>query len=237
MKKKKTIFLILIIFLFLIFICLLVNRTFFKDYYYSKDKAQVYIPKYSYFAKESENSIIYPVECSIYTLELNSFRSKSYLEKFISNYIEYLPSCYDEGYFYDADYNITYSKYIVESLGIQKKLTIVFQKGNYCEKEYVLEDNWLDILKDSNVTDYNFNYEKLFELLEESNRLKFNSRISFDENNNYQISYIYNSFGYSLYLSKHSANVIGITRIDSNDTAKYAIYDIGKDVETFFNSL
>ena len=237
MKKKIIIAVIFVSTCILLFLInLFVSASFFKNYYISDD-VKVKIPKYSYGITETANTLAYPYECCGTTIEFKSLRSKSYLDEFIKDYIENLPTCYDESYFYDAKYGVTYSKYIVEDKGIYNKITITFQKGNTCKNVYTLDNEWLDIANNSKVTESTFNYKLLLIELKQAQRLDFNNRIPFDETNKYQMTLTYQKYGYTLYFTVYSDDVIGVTRIDSNETSKYALYNIGKDAKTFLNSL
>lgn len=233
MKK----YLIITIAVIVLIIIIMTTNNFFNNSYHVSNDLQVYIPTYSYDMKESKNIFNYPANCCDSKLVLKNIRSKAYLDKFISDYIEYLPSCYDESYFYDAKNNVTYNQYIVKSSGMTREINITFQKGNYCENEYVLDDNWINITDASNVTSATFDYQKLLEILTNAKRLAFNSRIPYNEQNSYSIDYVYNKIWFVLRFNVYDKSIIGVTRVDANDASKYAIYDIGKDAEKLLESL
>ncbi len=237
MIKKNIIVIFIGIVIILSSLILLSNKNFLKEHYYNSDGLQIYIPRYSYLIKEGTNKIEYPVQCCSSAIELNTLRSGAYLDKFLNGYIETLPSCYNESYFYDSNSNVTYSRHTVKSSGFSNKVTITFQEGNYCENELIIENNWLDIVNDSHITNYTFNYMKLLKLLKKSERIDFSGRINFDEQGKHEISYLYNKFGYTLYFNAYAPTIIGVTRIDANDAAKYAIYDIGEDAKIYLNNL
>jgi len=237
MKKKIIIAITTVLTCLVLFLInVLVSNYFLKDYY-TNDGVSIKLPRYSYGFIKTTNDLSYPRECCNTNIIFKSLRSKTYLDDFIRNYIEYLPSCYDESYFYDTKYNVTYSKYTVLNKGLYNELSVSFQKGNACLNVYTLDDKWIDIVNDSKITESTFNYKLLLSTLEQSSRLSFNERIVFDETNKYQVSGIYQKYGYTLYFNAYSSNVIGVTRIDAGETSKYALYDIGKSAEDFLKSL
>lgn len=235
MKYIKWIIFAAVFLLFVtVLIILLSNKTFFKTYYSNND-AKVKIPKYSYFIKESTTNLEYPRECCSSNATLISIRSKKFLDNYIKNYIEFLPSCYDESYFYDKKLDVTYSKYVVETHGIYKNIEITFQKGDFCKREHILEENWIDTISNSKVVDSTVNYVELIKLMSQAERVEFNGTLSFDDK--YQINYLYNKYGYTFYFVPYSKNVIGIIKGDANESKKYAIFDIKKDAAVYLNSL
>lgn len=235
MKNKKVIiFIALCLLILLNLMFFLLNPTFLKTHY-SNNGVKIPVPKNSLFISKTKNDLKYPVECCNSSIVLSSIKSKKYLDNYIKDYIENLPSCYDESYFYDKNNNVTFSRYTATAHGIYNKLDITFQKGNYCKNQYVLEENWLDIVGNSKVSDSTINYEELIKLFGQSNREKLDGFVPFDDK--YQVNYLYNNYGYTIYFIPYSTNVIGVIKVDSNESKKYAIYDIKKDSEAFLNSL
>lgn len=227
----KKIIIIILLFLIIVFIFLFKNETFNKKMYLNK----VVIPKYSYLIKKSkilhENGNKYWSN----SIELLSLKNQKDLETFRNNFIENLKSCYDESYFYDAKNDITYSMYDITDNTIVNNIKINFIYGNICENEYVLNEDWLEVLKISTIMHYNFNYDLLITKLENSTRIETKEILPFDDT--YQITCLNKKYGYTIYVTEFSENVIGIILSDANDMKKYALYDIKENANKFLKNL
>lgn len=222
---------LLVIIIAVIALLLYRNETFFKTSYLDK----IIIPKYSYFIKHDKKTLTTEEVCCENTIEIISLKKITALEKFRTKNIEKLKACYDESYFYDLKNNITYGQYEIKSNFLFSKIKISYSNKNICADEYVLNDNWLDIFKASTITDYNINYESIIAKLTNAKRLPLAGIIEF--NDQYQVSYLNQNKGYSLYFTVYSDNVVGIIVLDANDAKKYAIYDIEEDAALFLKSL
>jgi hypothetical protein len=245
--KKRIPIIVVTILIVILFIITLTNKTFFKNYYEIESNKRIPLPIFSYYEKEDNNNITF-----------NTFRRVDNVSSIINSYIENLHSCYDESYFYDSDLNITISKYYVEDKFPFNKIHLAFTTGNYCENEYVLEDNWINDIKDkiedisiekcviqnSNINCDSKNIKEL-DINELLNYISKDSRIENKDNisikideDYYSISSYYsiNNNSYTLSIFKYN-NYLAFKITDANDHSKNAIYNIDKDINKLFNNI
>jgi hypothetical protein len=138
----KKVIIILIFILLVPLLILFTNKTFFKDNIIMEDKL-IKIPMYSYHFSSEEGKI-----------KLLSVRSFSDLNNEIAKHIEYLPSCYDEGYRYDESADITFSNYQVNNRDFYNEIDITYENGNLCEDEYVLDTDWyINFVNDATISE------------------------------------------------------------------------------------
>ena len=117
MRKGKIILIsIVIIIIFLTFMVLFTNKTFFKTTYIGVHKQEIFIPKYSYFKDE----------CCMTVATFYSLKSKRKLKKEISKYMsdfEYFED--DSTYGYRKD-DLFIQSYEVIDNGFCRKIIIVY---------------------------------------------------------------------------------------------------------------
>src|SRR5690554_3018126 len=134
--KKKIIMTILIIFVLSLLVGVS-NKSFFKNYYETTnlkgEKIKIPLPLFSYYQVEQDGSIV----------TFKTFRGVNNIQNILNNYVEYLQSCYDESYFYDSNLDITINRYYIEKGVPFNNIYLDFDYGNYCENEFVLDNNWL----------------------------------------------------------------------------------------------
>jgi hypothetical protein len=235
-------------------IILVVNKTFIKNYYRIKNEKELVnipVPRFSYLIDRKKDS------AKFYTL-----RSPKKIQIALNNYVENLQSCYDESYFYDKNTNITIKRYYVEDSFPFNKIYLEYILGNYCENEYVLDDNWLkdikdkakiqeiDItkcnLKDNNVkcdtktlTDNDINGLLKDILPDDAIRIDYKNNFGIDPTKDYysiEAYYVVGKFGYTLSIFKYN-DYLAFKIIDINDHQKNAVYEINKDVNSIFQDV
>lgn len=227
----KKIFIIILFLLLFIFINLYKNQTFFNKLYLNK----VVVPKYSYFIKKE--SKYYDKE-NIYwknSINLINFKKINELEEFRKNYIENLTMCYDESYFYDIKYDITYSLYEIEKKNLFNIIKIDYINGNLCENEYILNKKWLENFETVTIMESNIDYNLLIDKLKISNREDNNDILTYDET--YYVICLDEKYGYNIYIIKIDETKLGIIFSDQNDMKKYAVYNINENVSEFLKKI
>jgi len=71
----------------------------------------------------------------------------------VSKYESY--GCYDESYFYNEDMDVSFYDYNFEKFLIFHKITLGFKKGNVCETEYLLEEEYINNFVNNAKIEYN----------------------------------------------------------------------------------
>lgn len=248
---------IISIFVLVVVVILLViglsNKSFFKSYYEVTNslnkKVKIPLPLFSYYKEEKDSKVTF-----------TTLRSVKKIEPVLNDYVENLPSCYDEGYFYDKDLDITISRYYIEDNGLFNKIHLDYISGNKCKNEFVLDDNWIDDIK-NNATINEINIDKC---IKEEDNLKCDSkkisdintilnyisskevvRIKNEKNipedvttDHYLISAFYGLDNeiYTLIAFNYNDN-LAFKVIDANDHSKNAIYDIDEDVNELLKNI
>lgn len=235
-------------------IILVINSTFIKNYYRIKNNnvmVDIPVPRFSYLIDNKKES------AKFYTL-----RSPRKIQITLNKYVENLDSCYDESYFYDKDTNITIKKYYVEDSFPFNKIYLEYIKGNYCANEYVLDDNWLQDIKEKaiiqemditkcNLKDNNVNCDtkiisdndinSLFENLlpSDSIRIDHTNNFGIDYTKDYytmDIYYVLDKYGYILSIFKYN-DYLAFKIVDINDHPKNAVYETNKDIDNIFQDI
>ena len=136
-----------------------------------------------------------------------------------------------------------------------------YNHGNYCENEYVLDNNWLNefidkiineveikkcIIKNDTVDCDNKNiinedFKQIFNnnFMDNVTRIENKSNITIKEDIDYYLItayYTLNNNSYMLSIFKYG-DYIAFKVIDANDHAKNAIYNINQDVEQLFKNI
>ncbi|MDD4298610.1 MAG: hypothetical protein PHS98_03160 [Bacilli bacterium] len=245
--KKKTILLIVIAVLLIgLGIVGVTNKTFFKTYYETtnekKETVKIPLPLFSYFESESGE----------YTATFKTLRSVNSISNKLNKHIENLTSCYDESYFYDEKLGITISQYSIENGFPFNKIILAYKKGDYCENQYVLDNNWMTeikenatikeviitkcSIKDNDIkytpkTITNYDIERAYNYINKSSITRIenkNNITNIDEDDSYTINvhYTIDNFGYELIIFSYDTNYLAFKVIDSNDHAKNAVYNM-----------
>lgn len=247
--KKKTIFLIVLVVL-IIQVCFTVigfsNKTFYKKYYEitnSKEEVvKIPLPLFSYLESEKEGQ----------GATFKTLRGVKNIGKILSDYVENLVPCYNESYFYDDNLGITIGEYYIEDGLITNKIKLTYRKDNYCENQYVLDDNWMAEIKDKatineviitkcNIKDEiisctpeaidNYDIKEAYNYMNKSSITRVENKeniTNVDADGSYSISVYYtmNNSSYKLLMFSHNTDYLAFKVIDSNDHAKNAIYNM-----------
>lgn len=233
------------------------NKSFFKDYYKTTNDAEeivrVPLPLFSYFKHEIGE----------YDAIFKTLNRVNRVNEFINNYLDSLTSCYDESYFYDQDLGITIKGYSIKDGFPLNEITISYIKGNQCENQYVLEENWTTNLRenalikevvltkatavgdtityDSKMVD-NYDIEAIYEYIDNNaiTRIENKDNIAIVEDDGSYVLAIYydiNDESYDMKIFSHDTGYLAVKIIDSNDHAKNAIYDMKMDVNLFLKQI
>ncbi|MGE5455997.1 MAG: hypothetical protein ACM3O4_02720 [Ignavibacteriales bacterium] len=254
--KKKILMIILVIVLIKIVILSIItfsNKTFYKEYYEIKNSSgemvKIPLPLFSYFNKEKK---------SIATF--STLKSVKKVQPILSKYVENLQSCYDEGYFYDKDLDITITRYQIEKDFPFNKIYLNYTKGNLCENEFVLDEDWMvDVISKAKIDSVNIDRcyvnngigycdsKKINNAIQflnysfdrELKRVEINTNIGENSTvDHYVISgyYTLDGKGYTLMIFNYNDN-LAFKVVDANDHSKNAIYDIDEDVNELFKDI
>lgn len=256
MKNKKVILVIILIILGVFLTVGIINKTFFKNYYevinLEGKELKIPLPLFSYYEKTNDKN----------DATFSTIRKFENVQDVINKYMDNLQTCYDESYFYDADLDITIIKYYVEKSFPFNKIHLKYNHGNYCENEYVLDNNWLNefidkaqineveikkcIIKNDTVDCDNKNiinedFKQIFNnnFMDNVTRIENKSNITIKEDIDYYLItayYTLNNNSYMLSIFKYG-DYIAFKVIDANDHAKNAIYNINQDVEQLFKNI
>jgi hypothetical protein len=233
------------------------NKTFFKGYYEvtnpEGEKVRIPLPLFAYY--NSDNAA--------YTATFSTFRSVETTQNTLNQYVEFLQACYDESYFYDSDLDITITRYYVEAGFPLNKISLVYNFGNYCEDEYVLDDNWMsDIIENAEIQEGNIvkcivendnvdcdtkiisevELRGLFDHVSQEpvKRIENKRNISINPLDDYYLITSYyrvNSKGYLLSIFIYNGKFLAFVITDDDDRSKNAIYDIGDSANTVIEDI
>lgn len=130
----------------LLALMLLINQTFLKDVFLTKDMSGNGIPveRFTYMFNQPNMS----------KARFISLASLETLNKTKEDYMSGLKTCYGM-YHYDKENDITILKYNVSDSGLYRNMFIEYVLDNYCSDDYILSDSWIH--------EYN-NYSKLEEI-------------------------------------------------------------------------
>ena len=243
MKKKQIRFLLLGLIIIPFILLLITNKTFFKNYYSirnnNEEVIKIPLPMFSYYVNEVDSA------------SFKTIRRVNKIIPIINNYIEGLQSCYDESYFYDSNLDITISQYnVIDEFPINK-IYLTYTLGNYCENQYVLDNDWANQfindfeIEEASINEKTINKEdvlELFEYIEQEDTFRVENKtiININEDvSNYLVSvyYLLDSKPYILEIFKYNDNQIAFKVTDANDHSKNAIYNISNDVNQIFDDI
>lgn len=117
---KTTICLLLLLFIATLAIALFTNKTFFKDTYIGIQNQEIFVPRYSYFYKESGFTV-----ASFY-----SFKSEKQLEKEISEYMKEFEYHSDESWSGYKKDDLYIQRYEVIDEGLYRVISITYEVGS-----------------------------------------------------------------------------------------------------------
>lgn len=236
MKKGVKIVLIVIgCLIAILLVVLLTNKTFFKDKYKS-----IPLPTGSYYINSN----------TFYNIR--SFKS---IDNDINEYLDTLTSCYDDGYFYDKDLDISIIKYHIQDEGLYNRITLDYEKGNICDVEYTLSDKWYDDIKKNDLkevefiqctendcltTKVNVDLDKFIDDVKKFDRVPNKDFVDFEykDTNNYLGIYFTDDHTYgNAYKLLRYKNYLAVILIDGNDFAKNALYKVDDDANKYIQSL
>ena len=113
---KKVLFIIGLVFVSLIFIILLNNKTFFKTTYIGIDNQEIFIPRYSFFKREAGMTV-----ATFYSL-----KSEKTLKKEIENYMKDFEYFNDESTYGYIKEDLFIQSYEVSNEGLYRKIYIIY---------------------------------------------------------------------------------------------------------------
>lgn len=249
MKRRIGVILIstisIIIIVLLIITC--TNKTYFKKYYIvtnpKGDEIKIPVPLFSYYNNVRGK----------YNVTFSTSRSVKNIRNILSKYVENLKSCYDESYFYDKNLDITISKYQVEEGSPFNKIYLTYTYGNYCENEYVLDDNWMTelnekaVMQEAVISEDIINSKKvsyadvksLLDYISKPSVARIENKNNIDENGSkYLMAYYYklNRKSYVLSVFVYN-NYLAFKVIDANDHGKNAIYNVGDNANKLLEDI
>lgn len=191
-------------------------------------KLKAPVPKFSYQISSSETTYTY---FNLKSLEKNT--------EWVNSYLDDLVSCYDESWHYDSVYDITISNYTVKKDKMISELKINYEKGNLCENQYVLTEDYLKEIQEN--LEYNealiyscealntcaetpIDEEKVKEVIELSKNERIDSKeIIHQDDGSFKKVVIYLSSGDNLEVFEKE-DKIHFKVIDQNDHSKMAIF-------------
>lgn len=246
MKKKRIFLVILAVLIIGLGVIGITNKTFFKTYYETtnskKEVVKIPLPLFSYFEGEKGE----------YTATFKTLRGIKSVGNMFNNYVEKLTSCYDESYFYDDKLGITISDYYIEDGLIFNKINLTYRKDNYCEDQYVLDDNWMTEIKDKSTINEviitkcntkddtilctpksidNYDIEEAYNYMNKDSIIRIENKdnitnVDGDDTYIIKVHYTLNKSNYVLSIFSHNTNYLAFKVVDMNDHPKNAIYDM-----------
>ena len=220
---KKVISVILILFIVIFSINLFRVKT-----------IKVEVPSLSIVTKNKEGVI-----------KLVNLKKEEKVTNQINEYLDTLKTCYNETIHYDGRKDISIKKYTVNKNKMFNELEINYVKGNLCKDEFVLKDDWFNMLKDITPDEIVFElcnpkcaphkietnkmntiYDYFFK--DELNRIDNKLNIPVGEDYILSIYFTDKNNNYTLNIFDYDDN-IAFKLTDQNDASKNAIYNY-KDI-------
>ena len=118
-----------------VFILVIISVFLLKNNY--EKEVEIELPSYSFVKKISDESLM-----------IFNVKKIDKINEEKNNYLNSLTSCYDESFFYDSKGDVTITKYEVKNNFLYRNIEIFYKKGNLCENEFVLDENWYLELKE-----------------------------------------------------------------------------------------
>lgn len=228
---KKSIFLVIII--FVILILGLVNKTFFAEKYLILNGVNnvVYlpIPKFSIFLSENNKKI-----------KLYTFKKEETINKFVNNYFKNLESCYDGNYYYDHNRKVTIMDYSYND----NIITIKYSQNNICSKEHELSSNWSSKFNEAEFKYIKYNnkdidvnkFKEFINSFSNYELHRYNNDIKINENYHLKAEFVYDNKTYKVDITHLKKDFVGIKISYDNkfESAKFKT-SIDNLLEDYFN--
>ena len=187
-------------------------------------------------------------------IKLVNLKKEEKVTNQINEYLDTLKTCYNETIHYDGRKDISIKKYTVNKNKMFNELEINYVKGNLCKDEFVLKDDWFNMLKDITPDEIVFDfcnmrcaplkienskmntiYDYFFK--DELNRVSNILNIPVGEEYILSIYFTKDDNNYTLKIFDYDNN-IAFKLIDQNDASKNAIYNYkDKSVQDLYNKL
>lgn len=208
----------LTIFLAVGLLALLINNTFIKKEFKTRDMNEgIPIPLFLYELENNSDDNNYNF-ITINPMNILDSKKKEYLNT--------LSSCYGT-YYYDENKNITITNYEIINNSFYKTVKIGLDYKNYCSENYVLSDTWIDEFQTSKIHDTsitNDNLKLLIESISEATR-NLNPTINPKYQSKYEVTFDYYLLNdhYSYEIKDISATDILVKKTNNVDS-KFAVY-------------
>ena len=131
--------------------------------------------------------------------------------------------CYDESYSYNKKRDISIYNWELKARGFFKYFILEYKKGNVCETEYVLEEEYINrVIKEAKIIE-NKDGIKLSKLIKNKKAIVGNTRYSWNDNHHY-IGYELDGEFKEMYVSKNEEGLLIIQINPSDEGPKYIAY-------------
>ena len=131
--------------------------------------------------------------------------------------------CYDESYSYNKKRDISIYNWELKARGFFKYFILEYKKGNVCETEYVLEEEYINrVIKEAKIIE-NKDGIKLSKLIKNKKAIVGNTRYSWNDNH-YYIGYELDGEFKEMYVSKNEEGLLIIQINPSDEGPKYIAY-------------
>ncbi len=241
--KNKVI--VIIIFTALTLLTIFVgNKTFLSNFYNVRnsegDIVKIPVPWFSYYINsDNENTF-------------KTLRSTSNIREYINKYLDTLEACYDESYFYDKDLDITIFKYEVKGGKFLNNIYLDYQLGNYCENEYVLDEDWIsEFQKGAKISEIKLEMcentctekdvekkyiDNLLNYIKTQERIEHNDNVNMNAKYIIKVYYELNKDLYFLSIFKYES-YLAFKVVDQDDHPKNAIYKFNNEIKELLENI
>lgn len=171
--------------------------------------------------------ILLAISISVYfiypTIEFKK-DGKLYVMTFKEDWSEWEENmCYSESYSYNKKRDISIYNWELKARGFFKYFILEYKKGNVCETEYVLEEEYINrVIKEAKIIE-NKGKVKLSKLIKDKQAIVGNKRYPWNDNYNY-IGYELDGKYNEMYISKNEDGLIIIQVGNSDEGPKYIAY-------------
>lgn len=131
--------------------------------------------------------------------------------------------CYSESYSYNKKRDITITHWEYKNILFFKWFKISYEKGNLCEKEYLLEEAYINHFIDEAEIIENEDNINLSDLIKDRKAIVMNKRYSWNENSSY-IGYKLDDKYMDMYVYFNKDNLLIIQVGLSDEGSKYIAY-------------
>lgn len=131
--------------------------------------------------------------------------------------------CYDESYSYNKKRNISTSSFSYNNFLFFKWFKVSYKKGNVCDKEYLLEESYINnFLENAKIIENESNVD-LGKLIEGKKAIVSNKRYSWNDNNKY-IGYMLDNKYMDMFIWTNEEGLLIIQVGLSDEGSKYIAY-------------